>query len=149
MLEFCEGKLAGWKRGSDGRRSDAAVPDEGWRVVGRGRMRRFGDGMLMPCILGDSGEEVVGGIMCLLSAGRGDIRWRRVKESVQWQAALGGGVCRGPFVSRTWRRTDGAFARGWWEALGSYIVRGFTFPLSGKDCGSARPQTDEREASGS
>lgn len=72
-LEFCEeAKLAGWKRGREGSRSAAAVPDECWRLWGTGRTRREDEGMPRFCILGDSGEPG-GGMVCCFSAERGDM----------------------------------------------------------------------------
>lgn len=54
-LEFWDGKLAGWKRGSEGSLSWAAVPVEFWRICGGG-WRRACDGMARDVILGESGE---------------------------------------------------------------------------------------------
>lgn len=66
-LELCEdAKLAGWKRGSEGRRRLAAVPEDclTWE---RGGRRRAWEGMLRESILGESGE------LGMLRSGRDDM----------------------------------------------------------------------------
>ena len=80
-VEFCEGKLAGWKRGREGSLRAAAVPDECWRPRAPGRIRRLGFRIERESILGDSGDEV--DMLFLPSAGRRDMWWGgRIGEEV-------------------------------------------------------------------
>lgn len=66
-----DAKLAGWKRGREGKRKLAAVP-EGCRTCDRGGRRRAWEGMLRESILGEKGE------LGMFRSGRDDM-WRSVK----------------------------------------------------------------------
>lgn len=65
-LECCEGKLAGWKRGSDGSLRD----DEPVLVclTCGGGWRRACEGIARDSILGERGDEAGGGGICKLRA---------------------------------------------------------------------------------